>query len=163
MLFSYAVIQFSQEFFYAVSNPIIPFRILLFIFLILLCHYEFFLFSFQFYYSLSNYVMQFSSPIIRLYSPLMQSRILLFPFKFCWLPFQFYYDIMSSFRPRPHVSGDFCIRKFFMRIHLASTRVRRRRSVYPEISVYALQSGNFCIRCVSGYVWTLVSVYFCIR
>ena len=52
---------------------------------------------------------------------------------------------------------------FFMRIHLASTRVRRIRSVYPEISVYALQSGNFCIRCVSGYVWTLVSVYFCIR
>ena len=50
-----------------------------------------------------------------------------------------------------------------MRIHLASTRVRRIRSVYPEISVYALQSGNFCIRCVSGYVWTLVSVYFCIR
>ena len=27
---------------------------------------------------------------------------------------------------------------FFMRIHLASTRVRRIRSVYPEISVYAL-------------------------
>ena len=52
---------------------------------------------------------------------------------------------------------------FFMRIQLASTRVRRIRSVYPEISVYALQSGNFCIRCVSGYVWTLVSVYFCIR
>ena len=50
-----------------------------------------------------------------------------------------------------------------MRIHLASTRVRRIRSMYPEISVYALQSGNFCIRCVSGYVWTLVSVYFCIR
>ena len=50
-----------------------------------------------------------------------------------------------------------------MRIHLASTRVRHIRSVYPEISVYALQSGNFCIRCVSGYVWTLVSVYFCIR
>ena len=50
-----------------------------------------------------------------------------------------------------------------MRIHLASTRVRRIRSVYPEISVYALQGGNFCIRCVSGYVWTLVSVYFCIR
>ena len=49
---------------------------------------------------------------------------------------------------------------FFMRIHLASTRVRRIRSAYPEISVYALQSGNFCIRCVSGYVWTLVSVYF---
>ena len=42
MPFSYAVIQFSKEFFYAVSNPIIPFRILLFIFLILLCHYEFF-------------------------------------------------------------------------------------------------------------------------
>ena len=52
---------------------------------------------------------------------------------------------------------------FFMRIHLASKRVRRIHSVYPEISVYALQSGNFCIRCVSGYVWTLVSVYFCIR
>ena len=50
-----------------------------------------------------------------------------------------------------------------MRIHLASTRVRRIRSLYPEISVYALQSGNFCIRCVSGYVWTLVSVHFCLR
>ena len=66
--------------------------------------------------------------------------------------------------PRPHVSGDFCIRKFFLcGLHLASTRVRRIRLVYPEISVYALQSGNFCIHCVSGYVWTLVSVYFCIR
>ena len=85
----------------------------------------------------------------------------------------FYYffrlDVTHTFshiivRPRPHVSGDFCIRKFFfMRIHLASTRVRLIRSVYPEISVYAFQSGNFCIRCVSGYVWTLVSVYFCIR
>ena len=52
---------------------------------------------------------------------------------------------------------------FFMRIHLASTHVRHIGSVYPEISVYALQSGNFCIRCVSGYMWTLVSVYFCIR
>ena len=30
-----------------------------------------------------------------------------------------------------------------MRIHLASTRVS---VVYPEISVYALRSGNFCIR-----------------
>ena len=49
---------------------------------------------------------------------------------------------------------------FFMRIHPASIRVRRIRLVYPEISVYALQSGNFCIRCVSGYVLTLVSVYF---
>ena len=70
---------------------------------------------------------------------------------------------IGNLRPRPHVSGDFCVRQFFMRIHLASTRVRRIRSVYPEISVYALQSGNFCIRCVSGYVWTLVSVHFCIR
>ena len=52
---------------------------------------------------------------------------------------------------------------FFMRIHLASTRVRRIRLVYPEISVYALQSGNFCTRSVSGYVWTLVSVDFFIR
>ena len=137
MLFSYAVIQFSQEFFYAVSNPIIPFRILLFIFLILLCHYEFFLFSFQFYYSLSNYVMQFSSPIIRLYSPLMQSRILLFPFKFCWLPFQFYYAIMSSFRPRPHVSGDFCNRKFFY----ADTP-----SVHTCPPYTLGVSGDFCIR-----------------
>ena len=34
------------------------------------------------------------------------------------------------------VSGDFCIRS-------------------PAL--------NFCIRCVSGYVWTLVSLYFCIR
>ena len=49
---------------------------------------------------------------------------------------------------------------FFMRIHLASTRVRRIRSVYPEISVYALQSGNICIRCVSGYVWTLYPYIF---
>ena len=76
---------------------------------------------------------------------------------YCWA------NIYLLLRPRPHVSGDFCIGKFFMRIHLASTRVRRRRSVYPEISVYALHSGNFCIRCVSGYVWTPVSVYFCIR
>ena len=52
---------------------------------------------------------------------------------------------------------------FFMRIHPASIRVCHIRSVYPEISVYALQSGKFCIRCVFGYMWTLVSVYFCIR
>ena len=84
MPFSYAVIQFS--------NPIIPFRILLFIFLILLCHYIWILlFSFQFCYSLLNYVMQFSNPINRLYSSVMQFRILLFPFKFCCSLFQFYY------------------------------------------------------------------------
>ena len=78
-----------------------------------------------------------------------------FRLKFCnlgwfWGPVHTYPEIFVS-------------ANFFMRIHLASTRVRRIRSVYPEISVYALQSGNFCIRCVSGYVWTLVSVYFCIR
>ena len=92
MPFSYAVIQFS--------NPIIPFRILLFTFLILLCHYEFF-------YSVSNsiirfrIVMQFSNPIIRLYSPLMQFRILLFPFKFCCSLFQFCYAVMNSFIQLP--------------------------------------------------------------
>ena len=32
--------------------------------------------------------------------------------------------------------------------------------MYPEISVYGLQSGNFCIRFVSEYVWTLVSEIF---
>ena len=73
-----------------------------------------------------------------------------------------YHDKDVALRPRPHISGDFVSANFFMRIHLASTRVRRIRSVYPEISVCALQSGNFCIRCVSGYVWTLVPVYFCI-
>ena len=57
----------------------------------------------------------------------------------------------------------FASSNFFIQIHLASTCVRRIRSVYPEISVYALQSGNFWIRCVSGYMWTLVSVYFCIH
>ena len=94
MPFSYAVIQSS--------NPIIPFRILLFIFLILLCHYIWILlFSFQFYYSLSNYVMLFSNPIIRLYSSVMQFRILLFPFKFCCSLFQFYYAIMNSFIQLP--------------------------------------------------------------
>ena len=51
---------------------------------------------------------------------------------------------------------------FFMRIHLASSHVCRIRSVYPEISVYALQSGNFCIHCVSGYVRKLLYVHFCI-
>ena len=93
MPFSYAVIQFS--------NPIIPFRTLLFIFLILLCRLWILLFSFQFYYSLSNYAMQLSNPIIRLYSPLMQFRILLFPFKFCCSLFQFYYAIMNSFIQLP--------------------------------------------------------------
>jgi len=48
---------------------------------------------------------------------------------------------------------------FFMRIHLASTCVCHIRSVYLEISVYALQSGNFCIRCVPGYVWKLILLY----
>ena len=102
MPFSYNVIQFSSEFFYAVSNPIIPFRILLFIFLILLHHYEFFysvsnsvirfrimlcsfpilLFdctvlscSFESYYFLSNSVVLFSNSIMPLW-------ILLFSFQF---------------------------------------------------------------------------------
>ena len=88
MPFSYALIQFL--------NPIIPFRIMLFIFLILLCPYKFL-------YSVSNsvirfrVVMQFSNAIIQLYSPLMQFRILLFPFKFCCSLFQFYYAITNSF------------------------------------------------------------------
>ena len=50
-----------------------------------------------------------------------------------------------------------------MRIHLASTHVHRIRSVYPEISVYVLQSGNFCIRCVDAririFLYTLTSQY----
>ena len=81
--------------------------------------------------------------------------------------------VTRKLRPRPHVSGDFCIRKFFYAdtpsVHtcppytLGVSGDFCIRSVYPEIFVYALQSGNFCIRCVSGYVWTLVSVYFCIR
>ena len=58
------------------------------------------------------------------------------------------------FRPRPHVSGDFCIRKFFY----ADTP-----SVHTCPPYTLGVSGDFCIRCVSGYVWTLVSVYFCIR
>ena len=57
-------------------------------------------------------------------------------------------------RPRPHVSGDFCIRKFFY----ADTP-----SVHTCPPYTLGVSGDFCIRCVSGYVWTLVSVYFCIR
>ena len=65
-----------------------------------------------------------------------------------WGPFLTYPEIFVS-------------TNFLTQIHLASTRVRRIRSVYPEISVYALQRWNFCMRCVSGYVWTLVSVYFC--
>ena len=70
------------------------------------------------------------------------------------------FDFLGPVHTYPEI---FVSANFFMRIDLASTRVRRIRSVYPDISVYALQSGNFCIRCVSGYVWTLVSVYFCIR
>ena len=99
MLFS-----FLRNSFYAVSNPIIPFRILLFIFLILLCHHEFFysvsnsvirfrimlcsfpilLFdctvlscSFESYYFLSNSVILFSNSIMPLW-------ILLFSFQFCY-------------------------------------------------------------------------------
>ena len=69
---------------------------------------------------------------------------------------------LKSFRPHPHVSGDFCIRKLFY----ADT---------PSVHTcppYTLDvSGDFCIRSPewkflhtlwSGYVWTLVSVYFCI-
>ena len=41
---------------------------------------------------------------------------------------------LGFLRPRPHVSGDFCIRNFFMRIHLACLP-------------YTLGvSGDFCIR-----------------
>ena len=106
MWFPYAVIQFS--------NPIIPFRILLFIFLILLCHYEFFysvsnsvirfrimlcsfpilLFdctvlscSFESHYFLSNSVVLFSNSIMPLW-------ILLFSF-------QFYYSFSNNVRPNP--------------------------------------------------------------
>ena len=106
MPFSYAVIQFS--------NPIIPFRILLFIFLNLLCHYEFFysvsnsiirfriMFcsfpillidctvlscSFESYYFLSNSVVLFSNSIMPL-------CILLFSF-------QFYYSLLSYVPPNP--------------------------------------------------------------
>ena len=84
MPFSYAVIHFS--------NPIIPFRSLLFIFLNLLCHYAFF-------YSVSNSIIRFRIMFCSfpLYSPLMQFRILLFPFKFCCSLFQFCYAIMHSF------------------------------------------------------------------
>ena len=66
------------------------------------------------------------------------------------------------FRPRPHVSGDFCIRKFFY----ADTP-----SVHTCPPYTLGVSGDFCIRSPewkflhtlwSGYVWTLVSVYFCI-
>ena len=57
-------------------------------------------------------------------------------------------------RPRSHVSGNFCIRKFFY----ADTP-----SVHTCPPYTLGVSGDFCIRCVSGYVWTLVSVYFCIR
>ena len=104
MLFSYAVIQFSQEFFYAVSNPIIPFRILLFIFLILLCHYEFFLFSFQFFYSLSNYVMQFSvqsyystvqsSHVVS--NPVISFQILLVTLPILLCHYEFFYSVSNS-------------------------------------------------------------------
>ena len=109
MLFS-----FLRNFFYAVSNPIIPFRILLFIFLILLCHHEFFysvsnsvirfrimlcsfpilLFdctvlscSFESYYFLSNSVILFSNSIMPLW-------ILLFSF-------QFRYSLSNYVLPNP--------------------------------------------------------------
>ena len=69
----------------------------------------------------------------------------------------------SNLGPVHQYPEIFVSSNFFMQIHLVSTRVRCIRSLYPEISVYALQSGNFCISCVSGYVWMFVSVYFCIR
>ena len=105
MPFSYAVIQFSWEFLYACSSPIIPFRILLFTFLILLCHYAFFYSvsnsvirfrimlcscpilwfdrtvlscSFESYYFLSNSVIHFSNSI-----SVFQFPILLFAFELC--------------------------------------------------------------------------------
>ena len=87
-------------------------------------------------------------------------RTCYFLFCTCYSFFHMCYSLLGPVHTYPEI---FVSANFFKRIHLASTRVRRIRSVYPEISVYALQSGNFCIRCVSGYVWTLVSVYFCIR
>ena len=124
------------NFFYSVSNSIIRFRIMLCSFPVLLFDCTVLSCSLESYYFLSNSVGYLSNSIMPL-------RVLLGP--------------VHTY-PEIFVSAN-----VFMRIHQASIRVRRIRSVYPEISVYALQSGNFCIRCVSGYVWTLVSVYFCIR
>ena len=100
MPFSCAVIHFS--------NPIIPFRSLLFIFLNLLCHYEFF-------YSVSNFIIRFRIMFCSfpLYSPLMQFRILLFPFKFCCSLFQFCYAIMHSFIQFPILLFAFELFMFF--------------------------------------------------
>ena len=78
MPFFYAVIQFSYEFLYACSNLIIPFRILLFALLILLCHYAFF-------YSVSNSVICYS--LFQFYyaniNSVIQFPILLFAFELC--------------------------------------------------------------------------------
>ena len=88
LLFSFRILLFPLEFCYSFFwFFFMPLWILLF--------------SFQFYYSLSNYVMQFYYPIIRLYRPLMQFRILLFPFKFRCSLFQFYHAIMNSFIQSP--------------------------------------------------------------
>ena len=106
MRFSCAVFQFS--------NPIIPFRSLLFIFLILLCHYEFF-------YSVSNSVIRFrimlcSFPILlfdcRVLSCSFESYYFLSHFVIhltssimsLWIvsfSFQFYYSLSNYVLPNP--------------------------------------------------------------
>ena len=84
------------------------------------------LFSFEFCYSLSNFVMQFSNSVIRLYSPLVQFRILIFPFQFCYSLFQFYYANINSVIQFPILlfafdlcrskSGTSCNKLYFSRL-----------------------------------------------
>ena len=120
--------------------------------------------SFESYYSLSNSVIYFSDFIMPLRIFFIQFPILLFAFELCYAVFQSYYWTVQSshvvsnpiisfqillvtfpillchyefVRPRPHVSADFCIRKFFY-------------AYTPSVHTcppYRLGvSGDFCIR-----------------
>jgi len=66
-------------------------------------------------------------------------------------------------RPRPHVSGYFRIRNFFVPDTATVHRYPANSTANPEKNKYALQSGKKYIRNESDNVWTVESGYFFIR
>ena len=70
---------------------------------------------------------------------------------------------LSSLRPRPHESGYFRIRNFFVPDTATVHTYPANSAANPEKNKYALQSGKKYIRNESDNVWTGESGYFLIR
>ena len=124
-------------------NSFMQFRILLFPF-------EFCYSFFWFYYAITNFFYSVSNSIIRFRIMLCSFPALLFDCTVLSCSLESYYFLsnsvgylsnsimpLSSFRPRPHVYGDFCNRKFFY----ADTP-----SVHTCPPYTLGVSGDFCIR-----------------